>query len=210
MSHIKTYEYESYEKAGQTFVIEGPVSKEYLQTMTFDEGLDAFRIPIAQFEAIQDISSLDEGRIYIIRKAKHIIGYVTYLYPDPMERWSTGNLPYLLELGAIEISLPYRGLGLGNELLKVSTRSPEFENYIVITTEYYWHWDLKNSGLDVFEYKKLMQAMMSHGGLEVFATDDPEITSHPANCLMARIGKNITVDQMTEFDNIRFMNRFFF
>ena len=52
--------------------------------------------------------------------------------------------------------------------------------------------------------------MMSHGGLEVFATDDPEITSHPANCLMARIGKNITVDQMTEFDNIRFMNRFFF
>ncbi|WP_340296809.1 N-acetyltransferase [Staphylococcus coagulans] len=210
MSHIKTYEYESYEKAGQTFVIEGPVSKEYLQTMTFDEGLDAFRIPIAQFEAIQDISSLDEGRIYIIRKAKHIIGYVTYLYPDPMERWSTGNLPYLLELGAIEISLPYRGLGLGNALLKVSTRSPEFDNYIVITTEYYWHWDLKNSGLDVFEYKKLMQAMMSHGGLEVFATDDPEITSHPANCLMARIGKNITVDQMTEFDNIRFMNRFFF
>ncbi|WP_340278395.1 N-acetyltransferase [Staphylococcus coagulans] len=210
MSHIKTYEYESYEKAGQTFVIEGPVSKEYLQTMTFDEGLDAFRIPIAQFEAIQDISSLDEGRIYIIRKAKHIIGYVTYLYPDPMERWSTGNLPYLLELGAIEISLPYRGLGLGNALLKVSTRSPEFENYIVITTEYYWHWDLKNSGLDVFEYKKLMQAIMSHGGLEVFATDDPEITSHPANCLMARIGKNITVDQMTEFDNIRFMNRFFF
>ncbi len=210
MSHIKTYEYESYEKAGQTFVIEGPVSKEYLQTMTFDEGLDAFRIPIAQFEAIQDISSLDEGRIYIIRKAKHIIGYVTYLYPDPMERWSTGNLPYLLELGAIEISLPYRGLELGNALLKVSTRSPEFENYIVITTEYYWHWDLKNSGLDVFEYKKLMQAMMSHGGLEVFATDDPEITSHPANCLMARIGKNITVDQMTEFDNIRFMNRFFF
>ncbi|MBA8758768.1 GNAT family N-acetyltransferase [Staphylococcus coagulans] len=210
MSHIKTYEYESYEKAGQTFVIEGPVSKEYLQTMTFDEGLDAFRIPIAQFEAIQDISTLDEGRIYIIRKAKHIIGYVTYLYPDPMERWSTGNLPYLLELGAIEISLPYRGLGLGNALLKVSTRSPEFENYIVITTEYYWHWDLKNSSLDVFEYKKLMQAMMSHGGLEVFATDDPEITSHPANCLMARIGKNITVDQMTEFDNIRFMNRFFF
>ncbi|QPA25199.1 GNAT family N-acetyltransferase [Mammaliicoccus fleurettii] len=210
MSHVKTYEFESYEKAGQTFVIEGPVSKDYLQTMTFDEGLDAFRIPIAQFEAIQDISTLDEGRIYIIRKAQHIIGYVTYLYPDPMERWSTGNHPYLLELGAIEISLPYRGLGLGNALLKVSTRSPEFEDYIVITTEYYWHWDLKNSGLDVFEYKKLMQAMMSHGGLEVFATDDPEITSHPANCLMARIGKNITVDQMTEFDNIRFMNRFFF
>ena len=36
---------------------------------------------------------------------------------------------------------------------------------------------------------------MSKGGLEVFATDDPEITSHPANCLMARIGNRITLDQ---------------
>ena len=35
---------------------------------------------------------------------------------------------------------------------------------------------------------------MSKGGLEVFATDDPEITSHPANCLMARIGNRITLD----------------
>ncbi|MDE9752286.1 GNAT family N-acetyltransferase [Staphylococcus delphini] len=210
MKHIKTYEHESYTVDGQTFIIEGPVSNTQLQTYTFDEGLDAFRIPIEQFEAIQDISTLDEGRIYIIRKENHIIGYVTYLYPDPMERWSEGQLPYLLELGAIEISLAYRGLGLGRMLLKVSTRSPELEDYIIITTEYYWHWDLKNSKLDVFEYKKLMQRMMSNGGLEVFATDDPEITSHPANCLMARIGKNITVDQMEAFDDIRFMNRFFF
>ncbi|EII2704425.1 GNAT family N-acetyltransferase [Staphylococcus pseudintermedius] len=210
MKHIKTYEHENYTVDGQTFIIEGPVSKKQLQTYSFDEGLDAFRIPIEQFEAIQDISTLDEGRIYIIRKENHIIGYVTYLYPDPMERWSEGQLPYLLELGAIEISLAYRGLGLGRMLLKVSTRSPELEDYIIITTEYYWHWDLKNSKLDVFEYKKLMQRMMSNGGLEVFATDDPEITSHPANCLMARIGKNITVDQMEAFDDIRFMNRFFF
>jgi hypothetical protein len=35
-------------------------------------------------------------------------------------------------------------------------------------------------------------------GLEVFATDDPEITSHPANCLMARIGNRITLDQQQD------------
>lgn len=210
MNHVKTYEKESYMINHQPYIIEGPVSKSYLKQMTFDEGLHAFRPPHEQFEAIQDISLLEEGRIYIIRQSQHIIGYVTYLYPDPLERWSTGKLPYLLELGAIEISLKHRGYGLGAELLKVSTRSPEYEDYIIITTEYYWHWDLKNSGLDVFEYKGLMQKMMSHGGLEVFATDDPEITSHPANSLMARIGKNITVHQMHEFDNIRFMNRFFF
>ncbi|MBI5974258.1 GNAT family N-acetyltransferase [Staphylococcus canis] len=210
MKHIKTYEKEIYSINDETIIIEGPVSQEYLAQFKFDEGLSAFRQPREQFEAIQEISTLEEGRIYIIHETESIIGYVTYLYPDPLERWSTGQLPYLLELGAIEITLRYRGKGLGHELLKVSTRSPELEDYIIITTEYYWHWDLKNSGLDVFEYKKLMHRMMSSGGLEVFATDDPEITSHPANSLMARIGKNITVEQMQAFDDIRFMNRFFF
>ncbi|REH81398.1 GNAT family N-acetyltransferase [Staphylococcus felis] len=210
MKHIKTYEKETYTINDETIVIEGPLTKHRLKQMTYDQGLNAFRNPDEQFEALQEISMLDEGRIYVIHVTNHIIGYVTYLYPDPLERWSTGQLPYLLELGAIEITLNYRGLGLGNELLKVSTRSPELEDYIIITTEYYWHWDLTNSGLDVFEYKKLMNRMMSSGGLEVFATDDPEITSHPANCLMARIGKNIDVEQMRAFDDIRFMNRFFF
>lgn len=51
---------------------------------------------------------------------------------------------------------------------------------------------------------------MATGGLEIFATDDPEITSHPANCLMARIGKNITLEQQQAFDDIRYMNRFSF
>ena len=55
-----------------------------------------------------------------------------------------------------------------------------------------------------------MQKLMGYGGLEVFATDDPEITSHPANCLMARIGSRISIKQLQDFDDIRYMNRFFF
>ena len=55
-----------------------------------------------------------------------------------------------------------------------------------------------------------MQRLMATGGLEIFATDDPEITSNPANCLMARIGKNITLEQQQAFDDIRYMNRFSF
>lgn len=68
MKHIKTYEHESYTVDGQTFIIEGPVSKTQLQTYSFDEGLDAFRIPIEQFEAIQDISTLDEGAFISFEK----------------------------------------------------------------------------------------------------------------------------------------------
>ena len=49
---------------------------------------------------------------------------------------------------------------------------------------------------------------MQRAGFEVFQTNDPEITGHPANTLMARIGKNITDKEMQQFDEIRFKNRF--
>ena len=210
MAHVKTFIHHVFHIESQTYIIEGPVSKQQLTQLSYDDGLDAFRVPIEQFEALQEIAELDEGRIYIIRIDNHIIGYVTYHYPDPLERWSEGQLPYLIELGAIEISPAYRHLKLGSHLLEISTSADEFEDYIVLTTEYYWHWDLKRSQLDVFEYKKVMQKMMQHGGLEVFATDDPDITSHPANCLMARIGKRISLEQMQAFDDLRYMNRYFF
>ncbi|RIP34052.1 GNAT family N-acetyltransferase [Staphylococcus gallinarum] len=210
MKHIKTYQFQDFYLTEGHFVIEGPVSHRQLNQMTFDHGLKSFRSPDEQFEAIKEISTLPEGRIFVLRLDNHIVGYVTYHYPDPLERWSTGNLEYLIELGAIEISLAYRHLSLGSELIKISLDADEYEDYIVLTTEYYWHWDLKNAKLDVYEYKKLMQKLMGYGGLEIFATDDPEITSHPANCLMARIGSRISIEQLQEFDDIRYMNRFFF
>ncbi|NLK11219.1 MAG: GNAT family N-acetyltransferase, partial [Staphylococcus equorum] len=120
MEHIKTYQSQTYHLDEGTFVIEGPVLRSSLESMTFDDGLFAFRPPTDQFEAIKEISELEEGRIFVLRNSQHIIGYVTYHYPDPLERWSSGNLEYLIELGAIELSLAYRDLHLGSELIKVS------------------------------------------------------------------------------------------
>jgi len=68
---------------------------------------------------------------------------------------------------------------------------------------------LKNNSLSVYEYKDIMINLMASAGFEVFQTNDPEITAHPANTLMARIGKNIKREQMMEFDKIRFKDRFF-
>ena len=84
------------------------------------------------------------------------------------------------------------------------------EDYIIITTEYYWHWDLKGTGLKVWEYRKIMEKMMNAGGLQWYATDDPEICSHPANCLMVRIGKRVQPESIRKFDQIRFINRFMY
>ncbi|MFD2828988.1 GNAT family N-acetyltransferase [Corticicoccus populi] len=210
MLHKKTFHQQSVPGDRKNIMIEGPVPYDSLRQYTFDGGLSAFRPPKDQFDALLEISALEEGRIIIARDGSHIIGYVTYHHADPMERWSDGNLPYILELGAVEVSLDYRKYGLAKKMIQLTMQDAYMENYIVITTEYYWHWDLKNSGLDVYEYKDLMIRLMKSAGFEVYQTNDPELTAHPANTLMARKGRNITDEQMIEFDKIRFKNRFFF
>lgn len=210
MEHTKTfYRIEMETKHGPVFV-EGPVLSEHLATYTLHEDLTAFRPSKQQHEALVDIAKLDEGRIIVIRQGDVVVGYVTYLYPDPLERWSEDRIDNMIELGAIEVIPAFRGTGAGKKLLAVTFMDEEMEDYLVITTEYYWHWDLKGTGLNVWDYRKMMERMMSSAGFEYYATDDPEITSHPANCLMARVGKRVGQDTLERFDRLRFKNRFMY
>ncbi|MGD6833389.1 GNAT family N-acetyltransferase [Sutcliffiella halmapala] len=210
MEHRKTYNAKEIKTKNSRLIIEGPVTPEKLASYEFHEDLIAFRPPAQQRKALIEIAGLPEGRILIARTHDTIVGYVTFLYPDPMERWSEGKMENLIELGAIEVVPEVRGSSVGKTLLQVSMMDKMMENYIVITTEYYWHWDLKGTGLNVWEYRKVMEKMMNAGGLEYYATDDPEISSHPANCLMARIGKNIDAESVQKFDQLRFHNRFMY
>lgn len=181
-----------------------------LKKLDFHEGLVAFRRPEEQKKALIGIADLPEGRINIARDGNMIIGYVTFVYPDPMERWAEGKMANLLELGAIEVAAEYRGAKVGKNLLQLSMLDDAMEDYIIITTEYYWHWDLRGSGLSVWEYRNMMEKMMNSGGLIWYATDDPEISSHPANCLMVRIGNRVDFTSIEQFDNLRFRSRFMF
>jgi acetoin utilization protein AcuA len=210
MEHIKTYNALELKTPKGTLILEGPITPSALEKCEFHCDLDAFRSPEEQHKAIIEIAKLPEARIIIAREQNNIIGYVTFLYPDPLERWSEGNLENLLELGAIEIIPAYRHYKVAKNLLKVAMMDKAMDNYIVLTTEYYWHWDLNRTGLSVWDYRKVMEKVMKNGGLEWFATDDPEISSHPANCLMARIGKNVDMQSIQAFDHLRFKNRFMY
>ncbi|MGL4820791.1 MAG: GNAT family N-acetyltransferase [Bacilli bacterium] len=206
----KQYFCKTIETEDETIIIEGPVTGEAIKNFTFHPGLCAFRQPKEQHVAVAEIADLPEGRIIIARVGQEIMGYVTFLYPDPLERWSEAKMENLIELGAIEVASPIRGQHVGSEMLKLAMQDPAMEHYIIITTEYYWHWDLKGTGLSVWKYRDMMEKMMETAGLKWFATDDPEICSHPANCLMARIGAHITPDDIQRFDRIRFLNRFLY
>ncbi|XEC96945.1 GNAT family N-acetyltransferase [Paenibacillus tarimensis] len=191
-------------------VIEGPVDPERLSRMTMHPDLDAFRRPKEQHEALIEISGLEEGRIIVAREGEMIVGYVTFHYPDEMERWSEGGMTDLIELGAIEVASDYRSLGLGKQMIQTAFADDQLENMIVFTTEYYWHWDLEGSGLNVWQYRSMMEKLMQSVGMVWYATDDPEICSHPANCLMVRIGKDVPLRSVEQFDRVRFRQRFMY
>ena len=146
MVHKKTYYSKELDFDDRTLLIEGPISGKKIHDYNFHDGLVAFRPPEEQKKAIIGIADLPEGRINVIVDGNMIIGYVTFLYPDSLERWSEANMDNLLELGAIEIAKEYRGANLGTNLLKFSMLDDAMEDYIIITTEYYWHWDLKGNG----------------------------------------------------------------
>ena len=210
MEHLKTYNAMEIKHKNGNIIVEGPITQDQMAKLDFHEDLVAFRPPAQQHKALIEIAGLPEGRILIVRELNEIVGYATYLYPDPLERWSEGNMEDLIELGAIEVIPKFRAGGVGKALLKVSMMDDAMEDYIILTTEYYWHWDLKGTKLNVWEYRKIMEKMMKAGGLEYYATDDPEISSHPANCLMARIGKRVAQESIQQFDSLRFMNRFMY
>ncbi|PZD94029.1 N-acetyltransferase [Paenibacillus sambharensis] len=191
-------------------IIEGPVPPERLAGYRLHKDLDAFRRPAEQHEALVEIAGLPEGRIVVARLDELIVGYVTFHYPDELERWSEGGMDDLIELGAVEVANDYRSLGLGKRMIRCAFAGGQLENAIVYTTEYYWHWDLEQSGLNVWEYRSMMEKLMKTVDMVWYATDDPEICSHPANCLMVRIGREVPMESIEQFDRVRFRQRFMY
>lgn len=210
MEHIKQYHQERIERADKTIVIEGPVAPNELMGLRMHPDLDAFRRPSDQHEALVEIAGLPEGRIIAARDGDTIVGYVTFHYPDEMERWSEAAMDDLIELGAIEVANAYRDYGIGKHMIRLAFAEDQFEQMIVFTTEYYWHWDLEGSKLSVWDYRVMMEKLMKCVDMVWFATDDPEICSHPANCLMVRIGSRVPLSSVEQFDRIRFRQRFMY
>jgi acetoin utilization protein AcuA len=210
MIHVKNEVVHTIERKGRSLVVEGPIAPDRLRALTLHPSLDAFRRPKEQHQALIEIAGLTEGRIVLAREESVVVGYVTFHYPDEMERWSEAGMEDLIELGAIEVADDYRSLGLGKTLIAAAFEHGQLDNAIVYTTEYYWHWDLEGSGLTIWQYRNMMERLMKSVGMVWYATDDPEICAHPANCLMVRIGKDVPQESVEQFDRVRFRQRFMY
>ncbi|GAW91219.1 GNAT family N-acetyltransferase [Calderihabitans maritimus] len=191
-------------KVGRKAVVVTYTGPEEIMKYEMEADLNNFRPAERQKEALVEIAGLEKGRVVIARRGNKIIGYVTFHPPEQFERWGQGNLDCILELGAIEVSPRWRNQGISKGLLEVAFANPELEDYIVIATEYYWHWDLRGSGLSVWQYRDLLQKLFGRVGMKPEGTDDPEIISHPANMLMVRVGSRVRREDLMEFTLLRY------
>jgi len=186
-------------------LIEGPVKAADLKKLYLNENLNNFRPPERQKEALVGISQLPEGMVYIASNNNEIIGYITFHFPDQYSRWS--KHPKILELGAIEVCPDWRRYKIGTELLKEAFLNPVMEEYIVVTTEFYWHWDLERNKLGLFNYQRMLSKFFGTVGLKRRNTDDPDITEHPANVLMVKIGNKTSRKDVALFENMLFEDK---
>ncbi|MBE9915015.1 GNAT family N-acetyltransferase [Paenibacillus donghaensis] len=210
MEHIKRYHAKSLQYQNRLIVVEGPVSPEQLRVMRMHPELNAFRHPQDQKQALEEIARLLEGRIILARDGQTIVGYVTFHYPDEQSPWSERNMDDLIEFGAIEVAGSYRMLGLGKEMMLLSFEGGQMEDAIVFATEYYEYWDIHNSKLSAWDYRRMTEQLLKHVDMFRYDTDDPEICSHPANCLMVRIGKDVPLSSIEKFDRMRFRRSFLY
>lgn len=180
----------------------GPVNARRLKEYAFHEGLNNFRPPQRQKEALLTIAGLPEGMVYVALHGSMIVGYITFHRPHRYSRWS--RHPRVLELGTIEVAPEWRQYRVGKKLLEVSFANPLLEEYIVITTEFSRHWDLARARLNVWQYQKMLTKLFGSTGMQNTPTDDPAILEHPANVLMVRFGKNISATDRLLFTEIQF------
>lgn len=185
-------------------IILGVTPPDVLEKLSIDLMLKAFRPARRQKEALIEISKLDNGKVVTAQLNGELVGYVTFHPPDEFERWAAGPRR-VLELGAIEVAPKVRQYGIARSMLKVAFEDEKMEQYIVLATEYYWHWDLEGTSLHVWEYREMMRRLMENVGMVVKDTDDEEISSHPANMLMVRYGKKISPEAIQAFESLLFI-----
>ncbi|UMZ72957.1 GNAT family N-acetyltransferase [Natranaerofaba carboxydovora] len=186
----------------------GPLKKEELSKLNMDEGLNNFREPNKQHEALITISEFDEGKVFAACHGKTIVGYITFHRPE-FRRWANSGIPELLELGGIEVSSNYRGLGVGKYLLMWTFGNYDFEDKIVISIETCYNWKTIKPN-SIWEHRNLLKYIMGLVGLKSRDTDDPEVVEHLANMLLVRVGEKVSAETISRFEKLLFKNQFIF
>jgi acetoin utilization protein AcuA len=183
-------------------------SADFLHTLTLDEGIGRFaryRSIISGIATLEKVAALPDANVTVaLSPERRIIGYVECSYPDAVEGWRENVDGLCYELGAIEVSRNWRHAGLSRAMVAAIVADAFIETKIFFLTGYSWHWDTDHTGLSVYAYRNMLVRLFRPFGFRVYLTNNPEIRMTSANVLMARIGSQVSHQQIERFHQMLF------
>ena len=120
-----------------------------------------------------------------------IVGFGILTYPAPGERWHRVGGQIMMEVAVIEVSRPWRSMGLSGKILSMVIDHPLAADRIFYMVGYSWTWDMEGSQMGTMEYREMMIHLFSSFDFKVLQTNEPNVMLRPENLFMARIGRNI-------------------
>ena len=180
-----------------------------LARLLLDPGLGAFahygrHAAEVQAKALWRVAGLPEGRVLAAAHEGRIVGFLTFHPADRETRWGQGPFPELLELGGVEVSRGYRGLGIASALMDLAFAGGAYGDRIVYATGYTWCWDLEGCGLSKPAYRERIVALFRRFGFEEHVTDEPNIRFDWCNVLMVRVGTQVPLATHRRFLGLLF------
>jgi acetoin utilization protein AcuA len=178
-----------------------------IEALEVDDGIGILthytpRAPERQKETLLRAAAMPGTNVVIAYTLDgYIVGYIGLAPPSAADRWGGAGFEFIYELGFMEVSRYWRGLGLVDRLLAAALADEGIEDRILVSTSYAWHWDLEQSGLSKWQYRARLHAIHARHGFVELDTDEENIRCDPANLLMARYGARVSRDQLAQFES---------
>lgn len=203
----RKYERDLDTPGGKTHV-ENYCPAETVEALAVDDGICMFsrNNPERQRRALVNVARSEHGNVVASECDAKLVGYIGVHHPSERERWGKAGHEWLFELGAIEVSRNYRHMGLSVEMMHAAWDDPFYDDKVVITTAFTWHWDLDGTGLNKLEYRDWFTGLAGRFGFMEMATDEPNVTMDSANLFMVRLGKETSFSRYQEFASMLYVN----
>ncbi len=189
-------------------LIENYCPVEKLEPLTVDDGICMFsrHNPERQKKALLHVAASEGGNVIAATVDNTLVGYIGVHHPSEGERWGKPGYPWMFELGAIEVSRNYRESGMSMAMMHAAWDDPFYDDKIVLTTAFTWHWDLEETGMTKLEYRELFIELAGRFGFMEMSTDEPNVAMDAANLFLVRLGKSTTFSQYQKFASLLFTN----
>src|SRR6266487_21295 len=192
----------AFETAAGSLILQSFCPPSLVASLKADRGLHAFaRVPEREHQLLLGIAERPDCALTLAYTSTgEIVGQVILA---PADAWWQG-VANTYEL-AMEVSSPWRRLGIARQLLSLTLEHHAVEEMILIAVGLSWHWDLKGSGLSPFGYRSLLAHILEPYHFFAWLTDEPNVGLDPANILLVRIGKRVEQEVMDPlFQRMRF------